>query len=239
MIYYLSKVLWLIAAPTSTLVLISASAALWAVVGSNCAVWLAAAAACGLAIGAFTPISVALLVPLEDRFPFSPPDLQAPPDGIFVLGGSSLRGIDAAEALSRDYPQARIIFSGYSATMVARYARLGGDPARVYVESRPRTTFEDAQYSAALLKPEPSERWLLVTSAFHMPRAVGCFRAAGFYVQPHPVGFGDPAHFAAYTIGSTALLYLDVVAKEWIGLIAYRLMGRTDTLFPGPNASAL
>ena len=239
MIYYVSKVLWLIAAPTSTLVLISASAALWAVVGSNCAVWLAAAAACGLAIGAFTPISVALLAPLEYRFPFSPPDSQASPDGIIVLGGSSLRGIDAVEALSRDYPEARIIFSGYSATMVARYARLGGDPARVCVESRPRTTFEDAQYSAALLKPKPSERWLLVTSAFHMPRAVGCFRAAGFYVQPHPVGFGDPAHFAAYTIGSTALLYLDVVAKEWIGLIAYRLMGRTDTLFPGPNASAL
>src|SRR6516164_4525185 len=86
---YVSKVLWLIAAPTSTLVLISASAALWAVVGSNCAVWLAAAAACGLAIGAFTPISVALLAPLEYRFLFSPPDSQASPDGIIVLGGSS------------------------------------------------------------------------------------------------------------------------------------------------------
>jgi hypothetical protein len=67
-----------------------------------------------------------------------------------------------------------------------------------------------------------------------MPRAVGCFRTAGFHVQPHPVGFGDPAHFGPYTIGSTALLYLDVVAKEWIGLIAYRLMGRTEALFPGP-----
>jgi uncharacterized SAM-binding protein YcdF (DUF218 family) len=235
MTYYVSKVLWLIAAPTSALVLISATAALWAVLGSNCAAWLAAVAACGLAIGAFTPISVALLVPLEYRFPFSPPDSQAHPDGIIVLGGSALRGIDAVEALSRDYPEARIIFSGYTATTVNRAARLGGDPARVYVESRPRTTFEDAQYSAALLKPKPSERWLLVTSAFHMPRAVGCFRAAGFQVQPYPVGFGDPAHlFAAYATGSTALLYLDVVAKEWIGLIAYRLMGRTDALFPTP-----
>src|SRR5262245_63187019 len=183
MTYYLSKLLWLIAAPTSALVLISASAALWAVLGSNCAVWLAAVAACGLAIGAFTPMSVALLAPLEYRFPFSPPDSQAPPDGIIVLGCSSLGGIDAVEALSRDYPEARVIFSGYSAPTVARYARLGGDPARVYVESRPRTTFEDAQYSAALLRPKPSERWLLLTSAFHMPRAVGCFRAAGFHVQ--------------------------------------------------------
>ena len=237
MIYYVSKVLWLIAAPTSTLVLISASAALWAVVGSNCAVWLAAAAACGLAIGAFTPISVALLAPLEYRFLFSPPDSQASPDGIIVLGGSSLRGIDAVEALSRDYPEARIIFSGYSATMVARYARLGGDPARVYVESRPRTTFEDAQYSAALLKPKPGERWLLVTLASHMPRAVGCFRAAGFQVEPYPVEFrtGSLSHpFTQYATGSAAFFNLDFAMKEWIGLIAYRLMGRIDALFPGP-----
>jgi len=174
-------------------------------------------------------------MPLEYRFGFSPPDSQAPPDGIIVLGGSSLRGIDAVEALSRDYPEARIIFSGYDATTVDRYARLGGDPARVYVESRPQTTFEDALYSAALLKPKPSERWLLVTLALHMPRAVGCFRAAGFQVQPYPLELGRPPHlFAKYTTGSAALFYLDFAAKEWIGLIAYRLMGRTDALCPGP-----
>src|SRR5262245_53942946 len=237
---YVSKVLWLIAAPTSALVLISASAALWAVLGrSKCGAWLAAAAGCGLVIGAFTPIAAALAIPLEYRFSFSPPDSQAPPDGIIVLGGSSLRGIDTVEALSRDYPEARIIFSGYDATTVDRYARLGGDPARVYVESRPRTTFEDALYSAALLKPKPNERWLLVTLASHMPRAVGCFRAAGFQVQPYPIAFGSPRPFATYATGSVALFDLDSVAKEWIGLIAYRLMGRTDALFPGPIVSLL
>src|SRR5262245_43563698 len=205
MTYYASKLRWLIAAPTSALVLISATAALWAVLGSSCAAWLAAVAACGLAIAAFTPIGVVLLVPLEYRFPFSPPDSQAHPDGIIVLRGSRCRGMDAVEALSRDYSEARIIFSGFSATTVDRYARLGGDPARVYVESRPRTTFEDALYSAALLKPKPIERWLLVTSAFHMPRAVGCFRAAGFQVQPYPVGFASPPHlFAPYDTGPAA-----------------------------------
>jgi uncharacterized SAM-binding protein YcdF (DUF218 family) len=237
MTYYVSKVLWLIAAPTSALILISVIAALWAALGrSQCAAWLAAAATCGLFIGAFTPIASALSIPLEYRFGFSPPDSQAPPDGIIVLGGSSLRGIDMVEALSRDYPEARIIFSGYTATTVDRYARLGGDPARVYVESRPRTTFEDAQYSAALLKPKPSERWLLVTLALHMPRAVGCFRAAGFQVQPYPLGVTAtlPDFFAPYATGSVAFYYLDFAAKEWIGLIAYRLMGRTDALFPGP-----
>jgi uncharacterized SAM-binding protein YcdF (DUF218 family) len=88
-----------------------------------------------------------------------------------------------------------------------------------------------------LLKPKPSERWLLVTLGLHMPRAVGCFRAAGFRVQPYPLGVrtgGPPDLFAPYPAGSDAFFYLDFAAKEWIGLIAYRLMGRTDALFPGP-----
>jgi uncharacterized SAM-binding protein YcdF (DUF218 family) len=105
------------------------------------------------------------------------------------------------------------------------------------VESRPRTTSEDALYSAALLKPKPSERWLLVTLASHMPRAVGCFRVAGFEVEPHPVGFRTrgPSHlFTLDATGSAAFLQLDVAAKEWIGLIAYGLMGKTDALFPAP-----
>jgi uncharacterized SAM-binding protein YcdF (DUF218 family) len=168
---------------------------------------------------------------------FSTPDSQAPPDGIIVLGGSNYAGIDAVPALSQDYPEARIIFSGFSATALDRFARLGGDPARVYVESRPRTTSEDALYSAALLKPKPGERWLLVTLASHMPRAIGCFRVAGFEVVPYPVGFrtGGPSHlFVLDATGSLAFFLLDVAAKEWIGLIAYGLMGKTDALFPAP-----
>jgi uncharacterized SAM-binding protein YcdF (DUF218 family) len=106
------------------------------------------------------------------------------------------------------------------------------------VESRPRTTFEDALYSAALLKPKPGERWLLVTVASHMPRAVGCFRVAGFEVEPYPVAFqtgsGFSCLFAFHVTGPTSFARLDVAAKEWIGLVAYRLMGRTDTLFPAP-----
>ena len=135
MTYYVSKVFWLLAAPTSALVLISAIAALWAVLGSSkCAAWLAAAAACGLVIGAFTPIGLALTVPLENRFPFSPPDLQAPPDGIIILAGGGSDGIDAVSTLSQDYPKARLTFSGFSAAdknLIKRFADLGGDPARI------------------------------------------------------------------------------------------------------------
>jgi uncharacterized SAM-binding protein YcdF (DUF218 family) len=239
MTYYVSKLFWLLAAPTRALVLISGSATLWAVLGdSKCAAWVAAAVACGLVIGAFTPIGLALTVPLEFRF--APSDSQAPPDGIIFLGGSGLGGVAAVAALSQDYSKARLIFSGFRATNPESFkifAQLGGDPAAViYIEPRPRTTAEDALYAAALLKPKPSERWLLVTSALHMPRAVGCFRVAGFQVEPYPVEFttAQSHPFAGFTPGSAALAHLDTTAKEWIGLIAYRLIGKTNALFPGP-----
>jgi uncharacterized SAM-binding protein YcdF (DUF218 family) len=241
MTYYASKMFWLLAAPTSALILISAIAALWAVLGSSkCAAWVAAAAACVLAIGAFTPIGLALTVPLENRFPFSPPDQQAPPVGIIVLAGGGSGAIHTVSKLSQDYPKARLIFSGFSAAdknLARRFTDLGGDPVRINMESQSRTTSEDALYSAALLTPKPSERWLLVTSAMHMPRAVGCFRVAGFQVEPYPVssftsGLSDP--FVLFATGSSALVQFDRAAKEWIGLIAYRLMGKTDAVFPEP-----
>jgi uncharacterized SAM-binding protein YcdF (DUF218 family) len=198
---------------------------------------LAAAAASGLVIAAFTPISVALSVPLENRFAFSLPDSQAALDGIIVLAGHGARS-EAVAALSQRFPKARCIFSGFKLTAADSeklIARLGVDPARVYWENRPRTTSEDALYCAALLKPKPNERWLLVTSALHMPRAVGCFRAAGFQVEPYPAHFGDrPARLFAPFAPGVALNHLDTAAKEWIGLVAYRLMGKTDALFPGP-----
>jgi hypothetical protein len=116
MTYYVSKLFWLVAAPTRALVLISACAALWAVLGnSNCAGWLAATAACGLLIGAFTPIGLALAVPLEHRFPFWRPDPRVPLDGIIMLPGGAGDGIDAVSKFSQDYPKGRLMFCGFSA----------------------------------------------------------------------------------------------------------------------------
>ncbi|MGB6658484.1 MAG: YdcF family protein [Xanthobacteraceae bacterium] len=242
MTYYISKLFWLLAAPTNALVLISASAGLWAVLGnSSCAAWLAAAAACGLVIGAFTPIGLALTVPLENRFPFSRLDPQVRWDGIIILPGGA-DGIDALSKLSQDYPKARLTLCGFRAgeNLIKRFTDLGVDPSRILIESQSRTTSEDALYSAALLKPKPSERWLLVTAAMHMPRAVGCFRVAGFQAEPYPVEFmtrGRSGPFALFATGSSALIQLNRTAKEWVGLIAYRLMGKTDAMFPRPQES--
>ena len=213
---------------------------LWAVLGSSkCAAWLAAAAACGLVIAAFTPIGLALAVPLENRFPFSRPDPQVPQDGIIMLPGGGA-GIDAVSKLSQDYPKARLTFCGFSAggkDLIKRLVDLGVDPGRINTVPQSRTTSEDAYYSAALLKPKTNEKWLLITAAMHMPRAVGFFRAVGFRVQPYPVEFvsrGRTGPFALFSTGSSALIQFDRAAKEWIGLVAYRLTGKTDALFPGP-----
>src|SRR5262249_15526106 len=163
---------------------------------------------------------IALTVPLEHRFAFSPPDSQAAPDGIILLGGLGTGGLREVSVLSQNYPKARLIFSGVCAAASADdlrlklFSLLRGGPARTYMEPRPRTTFEDALYAAALLKPKPSESWLLVTSAMHMSRAVGCFRAVGFRVEPYPVQAIDPSHpFAHFYPGTSALIDLNNAAK--------------------------
>ena len=106
------------------------------------------------------------------------------------------------------------------------------------MERRSRNTLENAEFSKALVAPKAGERWLLVTSAFHMPRSVGLFRKAGFAVEPYPVdwrvgGRGDL--FAFSKIAADGLERTDLAVREWIGLIAYRATGKIDELLPGPS----
>src|SRR5262249_38738584 len=111
------------------------------------------------------------------------------------------------------------IFSGYSATTVNRLYRLGGDPARFYLESRPQTTFEDALYSAALLKPKPSERWLLAAGHFSLAYAARCRMLSSCRISGAALSgrIGLTGFIRPYPAGSEAFHYLDLAAKEWIG----------------------
>jgi uncharacterized SAM-binding protein YcdF (DUF218 family) len=89
----------------------------------------------------------------------------------------------------------------------------------------------------ALVNPTPGQRWLLVTSAWHMPRSVGIFRRAGFSVVSYPVGyltFGDGRDLHMTYDALDAFARFDAAAHEWIGLLAYRLSGKTNALFPAP-----
>ena len=108
---------------------------------------------------------------------------------------------------------------------------------RVSYERRSLNTFQNALYTKALVDPNAGERWLLVTSAFHMPRAVGAFRAVGFEVVPHPVDYrtaGARSLVRPFAFAGEGLRRTDVAAKEWIGLGAYYFSGRTKELFPRP-----
>lgn len=219
-------------------------------------------AALALASIAFTPFGALIVRPLEDRFPQAV--LNEPPTGIIVLGGamdealSRLRGQialnDAAErltvpvALARQYPGARLVFSGGSGRLrpdqmsesdVARdfWLSMGLAPERMSFEDQSRDTYENAAFTKDLVKPKPGERWLLVTSAMHMPRSVGLFRKLGFPVIPYPVDYrtsGSPADFSGLRQPSGSIPVFDAAAHEWIGLVAYYLAGKTSELFPGP-----
>ncbi len=115
----------------------------------------------------------------------------------------------------------------------------GVAPDRVTIEEKSRNTDENARFTAAIVHPESSQRWLLVTSAFHMPRSMGMFEEAGFQAIAYPVGY--------HTLGNGQLPRLDfdparnlrifeLALHEWIGLAAYRASGRINHLFPGPGS---
>ncbi|MBW7965994.1 YdcF family protein [Bradyrhizobium sp. BR 10261] len=216
-----------------------------------------------LALAAFSPLGNLLLYPLESRFPPWDPSRGAP-DGIIVLGGSVDTDLSAAHRtpvvaraadrllapaeLARRYPKARIVFTGGSANLVSTDAReadysvpilegIGIPKERLVVERNSRNTYENAIFTKRLVQPKPGERWLLVTSAFHMPRSMGIFRKAGFDVEAYPVDWrmGGPDDLFSFTnISADGLGRTDVAVREWIGLLAYRLMGRTSELLPGP-----
>jgi len=217
-----------------------------------------------LAIAGFSPVGNWLLYSLESRFPPWNPAHGAP-DGIIVLGGSIDIGLSVAHdepvvrnaadriitvaALARQYPNARIVFTGGSANLISNKAKeadyasalfesLGIAKTRLTMERQSRNTQENAEFTKKIVMPKPGERWLLVTSGYHMPRSVGLFRKAGFAVEAYPVDWrvGGRSDLLAFsTIAGEGLARTDLGLREWIGLVAYWATGKIDDLFPGPN----
>jgi uncharacterized SAM-binding protein YcdF (DUF218 family) len=115
--------------------------------------------------------------------------------------------------------------------------QLGVAAQRIEIESVSRNTYENASLSYVAAQPKPGETWLLVTSAMHMPRAVGCFRRAGWTILPYPVDYRTSTRMAMMpgVLLADNLVLVNVAAKEWLGLVAYRWLDRTDALLPGPG----
>jgi uncharacterized SAM-binding protein YcdF (DUF218 family) len=263
MFFILSKILGFLAAPSNVLIVFAGIGLMMLTTRR----WragrrLAALGILGLVVAGLSPLGNILMSPLEDRFP---PWTQSAemPVGIIVLGGAIDPDLSAArhqpalnEAaermtavadLARRFPQARIVFSGGNGDLVggapeAQVARdllvtLGVAPDRITLEATSRNTSENARFTKALINPGASDPWLLVTSAAHMPRAVGVFRREGFYIQPYPVDWrtrGREDWAVPFRWASSGLARVDAAAHEWVGLVVYYLTGRTLTLFPAP-----
>lgn len=259
--FVLAKLAGPLLKPSTLTLLLLALGLILLALGRRRSGWRAIGAVAAIMLGAaLLPVASWTLRPLENRFP--PPALPAEIEGIVVLGGALDPGLSAdrdtvaingnAErltvfaALARRYPGARLVFTGGSGRLADPDSReadwmrrlapeLGLDPARILFERDSRNTAENARLARALAEPKGGT-WLLVTSARHMPRAMGSFRAAGWRVVAVPVDYrtrrgGDPPAFHPLA----GLGALDAAAQEWLGLVWYRLRGHTDRLFPGPE----
>lgn len=266
MFYFVSKIAWLLLAPSNVACLLLAIGVI--LTFTPFFAWgrgLAALATVLLLVMGLSPLGQILILPLEERFP-PYAEGEPAPDGIVVLGGSfetsttrareqiamneAGERLTAFAGLAAEFPDARLVFSGGSAEMLIAHANeaetarlllesLGVEKGRLALEDRSRNTWQNAAFTRELVEPMPGERWLLVTSAWHMPRAVGAFRAAGFDVVPFPVdyrtrGWSDAGR--PFETISDGLRRVDLATREWIGLLAYRLTGRINSLFPGENA---
>jgi uncharacterized SAM-binding protein YcdF (DUF218 family) len=255
--------LWSSFSPSQVIVLLPVLGAMLLAAGRQRAgrVLCVAGGAALLAFGVL-PLSHPLVSVLERRFP--PPVLPARVTGILLLAGAerpyatqvsgepqlNRHGSRYATALrlAHRHPEARLVVVGgpfrdpvsgrLDQSGVARMLLAGSglDPRRVSFETRATDTCDSAASVEALVRPAAGDAWVLVTSAVHLPRSVGCFRAAGWEVIP--LGADRQVVPGDWNVGTFRaaenLALLDLALHEWLGLAYYRAVGRIGTLFPGP-----
>ena len=265
MFFVLSKVVWLLVQPVSLAIAFGVLGLLLMFTRWKWASRLAVLLSVGvLVLSALTSLGYVLLRPLEGAFgrPAVAPQTVT---GIIVLGGgmdSEINEVRGGFELNRSgdryvealrlaqlYPTAKLVFTGGLGDIEQSgepeavagerfFLRLGVARDRLLLEAKSRNTEENAIFTKALVEPKPGDTWLLVTSAFHMPRSVGLFRKAGFEVVPWPADylgtgtetFGIVLHQPAENVTVTTM-----AVREWIGLIAYYLTGKIDELVPRPK----
>lgn len=262
--FYISKIFWGVMQPGMLLlILVVAGVCLLGTRYLRTGRVLLVAAAILLLVGGLGPLSTWLILPLEDRFPRV--DLAGRPiDGIVVLGGAedarvakgrgthalneSAERMTEAATLARRYPDAKVLFTGGSveilraptveadaAGIVLRDLGVAAD--RLILERAARNTAENAALAKELADPKPGQRWVLITSAWHMPRAIGLFRQAGFPIEAWPVDYrtaGPGDAWLLFASPAEGLRRLDLVVKEWLGLFVNWLTGRSERLLPAP-----
>lgn len=260
--FIVSKIAWSVISPSAMFVWLVLLALILLSVGYLRAAKALLSALLLLAFSVMAyPVGDVWLEKLEQRFAV-PTILPANIDGIIVLGGgeqlkTSLswqapqvgEGGDrylAAAMLARHYPQAPLWVSGGSnllqlvahqevADIHRQLLQLAGVPAaQIHIEQNSRNTYENIKNLKQLL-PEPAGQYLLVTSAFHMPRAIGIARQQGLSFIAYPVDYRSQRgnqrqlDFALFEHLQT----IELAVREWLGLTVYFLTGKTSQWLPG------
>ncbi|WP_027036682.1 YdcF family protein [Mesorhizobium ciceri] len=262
MFFYLSKIFWFFIQPLNLAIFLLLAGLLAAMIGRRrLAATGSVLAFLILALSAWTSLGAMMLNPLEERF--ARPPLPEKVDGIVVLGGGFEGAINLARGgyelnssgdrmvetaiLARRFPTAKVVVSGGTgalflegegdaATAPRLLIALGVAADRLILENKSRNTYENAVFTKELVTPKLGETWLLVTSAFHMPRAKALFDKAGFATVPWPVDYrtsGKEGIGLFRDNPADSLQATTMTIREWIGLFAYWLSGRIDQPFPG------
>ena len=135
----------------------------------------------------------------------------------------------------------RLVFTGGTADLKQEKKReasyisayihqLGIADSLFITEEQSKNTYENALFTKVLFEQKGyNKRIILVTSAFHMKRAMGCFEKQGFEVIPYacdPLTNGEPLKIHEYFLPSPqAMMGWEVIIKEWIGYFVYKTKG--------------
>lgn len=259
--FFLSKLIWLLISPDSLLLILILVALVFLYLGKQQLAKKTLSIVSGLLIIiAFFPVGEWLLYPLESHFQTNP-TLPDKITGIIALSGAEDAELShiwqqvelgsAAErdltflALAQQYPKAKLVFTGgtgsltkqeYKGADVAKklFEQLRFDTTPIIFERESRNTYESAIYSKKIVKPAKGENWILITTSWHMPRSIGIFCKAEWPVIPYPVDHQtnkDNLFRISFDL-SDNLLTLKTAIKEWLGLFAYYLSGKTTSFLP-------
>ncbi len=261
MFFSLSKIFWALCAPLNLIFLILLGGALVTLFSRAIGRSLMVLGMFLFIVAGIVPTGRQLLVTLENQYT-QPATMPENVDGILVLGGSSETVIseargdvalnDSAErfftalALAKQYDQALLVFSGGNGKLVNRIGNESADLQKilqaqqfpednVIYESESRNTYENFVFTKELVLPQPGETWLLVTSAFHMPRSVAVAKSTGWDVVPYPTDYRTTGSESWWPTGFNMLGNmhdLGVAVREYIGLIAYQFTGKIS--LPSP-----
>jgi len=255
MFFVLSKILWFFLQPLNVaIILICGAMAALKLGRRKWATWMGMGCCAVLVVFAVLPTGPLLTHYLETRYG-APDPMPRRVDGIILLGGvlDSETGMDhgvpqiAANAgrlitfanLAYKYPRAKLIYSSgigtvrqqgvpeadmATAALASIGARFGN---RLAIEPQARTTYENAVYSKKIAQPREGQVWLVVTSAWHMPRTLGVFEAEGWHVIPAP-GDWRTGESLSYGPGGflSNLAMSHLAIKEVAGIALYGLTGK-------------